>query len=190
VQRALYGAGSERWERYRPIIAAALLEDAAMKQHGLSARLDVSLTVRRLARQRRIRVEDVTVPGAAELLDSLKTIAPDLEGECFSSVLTTIETGMPLLSARAAAWANGDVAMIASLPPSSEAACAAVMRADPRTRDLLAGIHDHWLAALDAHLNGSGVTVAVIDMDSLLGQHGLLRDLQDRGYRVNGPLQE
>jgi len=190
TQRAVDGAGSERWERYRPIIAAALLEDAAMKRHGLSARLDVSLTVRRFARQRHIPVDDVAVPGAAELLDALRTIAPDLESKCFSAVLTTIESGMPLLAARAAAWANGDVAQIASLPPSSEAACGAVLRADSRTADLLAGIHDHWLTALEAHLRGSGVTVAVVDMDLLLGHDGLLRDLQDQGYRVDGPLQE
>jgi len=190
TQQSIYGPSSDRWDRYRPIIAAALLEDAALKKSGLSARLDVSLAVRRLARQRRVPIEDVAVPGAPELLDALRNIAPDLENQCFSLVLTTIETGMPLLAARAAAWANGDVAQFASLPPSSEAACGAVLRADPRTSDLLAGTHDHWLAALEAHLHGRGVSVAVVDMDALLGRHGLLLDLQDRGYEVDGPHQE
>jgi uncharacterized protein YbaP (TraB family) len=188
--RSLYGVDVDRSERYRPIIAAALLEDAAMKRHGLSARLDVSLAVRRLAHQRHVPVEDLAVPGAAELFDALRTVAPDLESRCFALVLTTIETGMPLLAARADAWATGDVARIASLPPSSEAACGAVLRDDPRTADLLTRIHDHWFGALTAHLRSSGVTVAVIDMDSLLGAHGLLHDLQDQGFEVDGPLQE
>ncbi len=189
-QRSLYGASSDRGERYRPIIAAALLADVAMKKSGLSERLDVSLAVRRLARQRHVPIEEVAVPGAPALLDALRNLAPDLESRCFDVVLTTIETGLPLLAARANAWANGDVAQLAALPPSSEAACGDLLQADPRTADLLAVAHDHWLAALDAHLRGHDVTVAVVDMDALLGRHGLLFDLQDRGYRVDGPLQK
>src|SRR6202051_520870 len=49
LQRAKYTADSDKWERYRPIIASAFLQQAAFHQVGLSTRLDLGAAGRLLA---------------------------------------------------------------------------------------------------------------------------------------------
>ncbi len=49
--RAHYSNDPDKWAHYRPIIATAFLEQAALKQVGLSARLDIGNEVRALARK-------------------------------------------------------------------------------------------------------------------------------------------
>lgn len=185
AQRARYGGG--KWERYRPLVAGALLEDDALKKNGLSTRLDLSLTVRRLARKHRVPIDEVNIPGAPDLLEALRTVTPETESKCLAAMLDTVESGLPLLADRARAWSTGDVERLRILPASTEATCGALMSATSRASGLLAQIHDHWLEALEAHLRRDGVTVAVVDMDLLLGRGGLLDGLRADGYLVEGP---
>ena len=46
LQRAKFTSDSAKWERYRPIVATAFLQQAAFHQVGLSARLDLGAAVR------------------------------------------------------------------------------------------------------------------------------------------------
>jgi uncharacterized protein YbaP (TraB family) len=187
VQRAKYAGRSDKWERYRPIIAAALLEDAALQKNGLSARLDVSLAVRRLARKHHVRVDEVKIPGAPDLLDALKNVAPEAESRCVASIVGTVESGLPLLAQRADAWSSGDLERMQSLPESTEASCGASLSADAGAAGVLAQIHRRWLAALEAQLHGTATSVAVLDVDLLLGPGGLLEALRAEGFAVDAP---
>jgi uncharacterized protein YbaP (TraB family) len=40
---------------------------------------------------------------------------------------------------------------------------------------------------MDQHLQNGGVTLAVVNMDMLLGHGGLLDDLRAKGYEVEAP---
>lgn len=188
AQRARFTSSADKWERFRPIVAMALLEEAALRRVGLSTRLDVAAEVRKLARKHDVPVEEVKLAGLGDALDILKTLPPDTEGKCAAAALATVETGLPRLVARAQAWATGDVARIRGLPEGPEVgACRAAVGGGGGATELLGQIRRAWLAAMEERLRRGGSTLAVVGMDLLIEPGGLLDELRARGYRVDGP---
>jgi len=185
--RSRYGKSDDQWERYRPLIAGALLEDEALKANGLSTRLDVSLTVRRLAREHHVPITEVNIPGASDLLKALKTVSPGAESGCFQTILETVESGIPALRERANAWSSGDVERIRATPESAEANCERLLSTESQPVQPLAQIRSRWLEALERALSHPGAAIAVVDMDLLLSANGLLQRLRADGYAVDGP---
>jgi len=186
--RAKYSSERDEWARYRPIIATAFLERAALHQAGLSARLDIGAEVRELAHKHDVHVEEVKVAGLGDFLAALKAMPPATEEQCVAGALATIETGLPRLVARAQAWVTGDVERIQSLPEPAEVdACVAALGSYPRAADLLAQIRGTWLGSLEAHLTRGEPALAVINMDLLLQPGGLLEELRTAGYTVDAP---
>jgi uncharacterized protein YbaP (TraB family) len=187
AERTQYGLGSQKWEHDRPLIAGALLEDAAFERHGLSQHLDVSLAVRRLGREHHVAIEEVKVPAAPDLLAALRSIDPAAENRCLAAMVATVADGIPLLGERALAWSRGDVERLRALPASTEATCAGFLTADTRAGGLLALTHREWLGSLESHLRGGGTAIAVVEVDLLLGKDGLLAALEADGFHVEGP---
>src|ERR1700719_2093142 len=95
LQRAKYTADSDKWERYRPIIAAACLQQAAFHQVGLSTRLDLGAAVRTLAKNHHVRVEEIKIAGVGDVMDALKTLPPATENACVDASLVTVERDLP-----------------------------------------------------------------------------------------------
>jgi uncharacterized protein YbaP (TraB family) len=188
VQRAKFTKDPDKWEKYRPIIAAAFLEEDALHAVGLSTRLDLTDEVRTLARKHHVRIEEFKIAGLHDVLDALKTLPPQTEQKCVAASLATIETGMPRLIDRAQAWATGDVQRIQGLPESAEvAACRAAVTVDPGAGDLLALLRQTWLDNMERHLEAGGVTLAVVSMDMLIETGGFLDELRARGYTIDAP---
>lgn len=186
--RSRYSSEPDEWSRYRPIIATAFLERAALHQVGLSARLDIGNEVRALARKHDVRIEELKVAGVRDVLDVLKTMPPETENTCVSAALATIESGLPRLVARAQAWVTGDVDKIQSLPQGAEVdACIAALDAYAGAADLLAQIRGTWLDTLRSHINRGDVALAVVNMDLLLQPGGLLEELRTAGFTVDAP---
>lgn len=188
VQRAKFTRDADKWEKYRPIIAAAFLQEDALHAVGLSTRLDLTNEVRSLARKHRVHVEEFKIAGLHDVLDALKTLPPATEQKCMAASLATVETGMPRLIERAQAWATGDVQRIQSLPESAEvAACRAAIIVDPGAGDLLALLRQTWLENMERHLQAGGVTLAVASMDMLIESGGFLDELRAHGYTIDAP---
>jgi len=188
AQRARFTNDSAKWEKYRPIIAAAFLQEDALHQVGLSTRLDLADEVRSLARKHRVRIEEFKIAGLHDVLDALKTLPTATEDKCVAASLSTIESGLPRLIDRARAWATGDIDRIRSLPESAEvAACREAITVDPGAGDLLALLRRTWLENMERHLQNGGVTLAVVSIDLLLGTGGFLDELRARGYTVEAP---
>ncbi|HEY0800368.1 MAG TPA: TraB/GumN family protein [Steroidobacteraceae bacterium] len=188
IQRAKFTKDSQKWEKFRPIIAAAFLEEDALHAIGLSTRLDLTDEVRTLARKHRVRIEEFKIAGLHDVLDALKTLPRETEQKCVAASLATIETGMPRLTDRAQAWATGDVQRIQSLPESAEvAACRAAVTVDPGAGDLLALLRQTWLQNMERHLHAGGVTLAVVSMDMLIESGGFLDELRAQGYSIDAP---
>ncbi len=188
TQRARYTTEGEKWERFRPIIAAVFLEEAALRQAGLSTRIDLGAAVRNLARKHDVRVEEVKVAGVRDLLDTLKTVPVATENKCMAAAVSTIEIGLPRLIERASAWARGDIDAMQRLPDSAEdLGCHAALVSDSGSADLLAQIQHAWLDAIDEHMHDREVVLAVVNMDLLLEHGGLLDALRDRGYSIEPP---
>jgi uncharacterized protein YbaP (TraB family) len=188
AQRAKFTKDSDKWEKFRPIIAAAFLEEDALHAVGLSTRLDLTDEVRSLARKHHVRIEEFKIAGLHDVLDALKTLPPQTEEKCVAASLATIETGMPRLIDRAQAWTTGDVQRIQNLPESAEvAACRAAVTVDPGAGDLLALLRQTWQENMERHLQSGGVTVAVVSMDMLIESGGFLDELRAHGYTIDAP---
>src|SRR6202521_6109933 len=112
AQRSKVTDEADKWERYRPIIAAAFLQQAAFHQVNLSMRLDLGAALRALAKKHGVRIEEIKVAGVSDILEALKTMPPATERTCVEASLTTIESGLPRLVERAQAWSSGNVERI------------------------------------------------------------------------------
>jgi uncharacterized protein YbaP (TraB family) len=188
AQRVKYSRDADKWSRYRPIIATAFLEQAALHQVGLSARLDIGAEVRALARRRGVPIEELKIGGVRDFIDALRTMPKATEMSCVAGALATVESGLPRLIARAEAWATGNVERIQSLPEAEEVdACFAALSADAGAADLLAQFRKTWVDNVDAHLRSGDNSLAVVNMDLLLERGGLIDALRARGYVVDAP---
>jgi uncharacterized protein YbaP (TraB family) len=188
AQRSVYTKDAAKWEKFRPIIAAAFLEEDALRRVGLSTRLDLADEVRSLARKHHVRIEEFKFAGLRDVLDALKTLPPATENKCVAASLATIETGLPRLIDRAQAWATGDIERMQSLPESDEvAACRAAITVEAGSGDLLAQLKHIWLENMERHLRSGGVTLAVVNMDMLIEPGGFLDELRARGYAIDAP---
>src|ERR1700674_3173703 len=188
LQRAKYTADSDKWERFRPIIAAAFLQQAAFHQVGLSTRLDLGAAVRMLAKKHHVRIEELKIAGVHDVLDALKTMPPATENSCVEASLVTVEKDLPRLVERAQAWATGDVERIERLhePPEVDA-CRAALDEGAGANDLIALVRRTWLDRLEMYLRSGGVPVAVVNMGLLLEKGGLLDELRAKGYDIDSP---
>ena len=188
AQRAKYTSDPEKWERYRPIIASAFLQQAAFHQVGLSTRLDLGAAVRALAGKHHVRIEELKIAGVHDFLDALKTLPPATENACVEASLTTIEKDLPRLVDRAQAWATGNLERIESLhePPEVDA-CRAALDEGVGASDLIATLRRTWLERMERYLDAGSVTVAVVNIDLLLEKGGLLEKLRARGYTIDPP---
>jgi uncharacterized protein YbaP (TraB family) len=188
AQRARFTKDADKWERYRPIVASAFLEQAAFHSVGLSARLDLGAAVRMLAKKQDVPVEEVKIAGVGDFLDTLKAMPAATENACVDASLVTVESGLPRLIERARAWSTGDVERIQALPqPAAVDACLAALDSGASKGDLLARVRQAWLAAIERNLQGSAVTLAVVNMDLLLGHGGLMETLRAQDYEIDSP---
>jgi uncharacterized protein YbaP (TraB family) len=188
LDRSKYTSDGDKWEHFRPIVAAAFLQQAAFHQVGLSARIDLGAAVRNLAKKHDVRVEEVKIAGIGDVLEALKSMAPATENTCVQASLATVERDLPRLMDRARAWATGNVERIESLPePAEVAACLAALDSGAAAGDLVGRVRSAWLESMEKYLQAGGTTLAVVNMDLLLGHGGLLDVLRAQGYEVEGP---
>jgi uncharacterized protein YbaP (TraB family) len=188
AQRANYTSDAEKWERFRPLIAAAFLQEAALHKVGLSTHLDIGAEVRALARKHDVDVEELKIAGVRDLLDTLKVVPNGTELTCVGAALSTIESGLPRLVERANAWAAGDVERMQNLPDSAEdLACRAALSTDSGSAELIAQVRRAWLSAIKQSVDHGGTTVAVVNIEVLFEKDGLLDLLRAQGYQVEAP---
>jgi uncharacterized protein YbaP (TraB family) len=188
AQRAKYTDDPSKWERFRPIIAAAFLQQAALHQVGLSTRLDLGAAMRTLAKKHHVRVEEIKIAGVSDVMDALKTLPPATENACVAASLVTVESDLPRLVDRAQAWASGNIERIQKLrEPAEVDACRAALDSGVGAADLIGRMRRTWLSAVEAHLQSAGVTVAVMNFDMLLEPGGVLDELRAKGYEVDAP---
>ncbi len=187
-------SGIERW---RPLFAAQELYKKALKANGLSANGGVPGTVAALAK--RDGVPETSVEYRVEIqhprdaLKAFKAAAPS-DLECFNRTLDSIEHDLPAMTARANAWATGDLGELRRLPDSHrrDACVTAVTSAGFAHQlgldDVPAQMEATWLAAARKALADNPTSFALLPMDELLSSGGYLAKLKAQGYTVEAPL--
>jgi uncharacterized protein YbaP (TraB family) len=188
AQRSKVGESADKWERYRPIIAAAFLQQAAFHQVNLSMRLDLGAALRVLAKKHGVRVEEIKVAGVSDMLEALKTMPAKTELTCVEASLSTVESGLPRLVERAQAWASGNVERIENMPELKEVdACRNALDDGKGAVDVIGRIRQTWLDSVEKYLRSAGTTIAVVNLDLLLERGGLLDQLRAKGYEIDAP---
>ncbi|HEX3397729.1 MAG TPA: TraB/GumN family protein [Steroidobacteraceae bacterium] len=188
AQRSKVTDDKEKWEHYRPIIAAAFLQQAAFHQVNLSMRLDLGAALRNLAKKHGVRVEEIKVAGVSDMLEALKTMPAPTERTCVEASLTTVESGLPRLVDRAQAWADGNVERIENTPDLKEVdACRNALDAGKGAFDVIGRIRQTWLDTIENYLRSPGTTIAVVNLDLMLERGGLLDELRAKGYEIDAP---
>jgi uncharacterized protein YbaP (TraB family) len=186
--RRNYTDDANKWEHYRPIVAALFLQQAAFHKIGLSMRLDLGAALRILAKDRHVRVEEVKMAGTGDMLGALKTLPAAAENTCVQASLVTIESAMPRLLERAQAWADGDIERLQNLPvPPEVDACRASLDAGRGASDLITRMRQSWVGSIEKYLQKPGTTIAVVNFDLLLERGGVLDQLRAAGYDIDPP---
>jgi uncharacterized protein YbaP (TraB family) len=187
---ARYDPNDKKLEQMRPMMAARELLSRVFDASGLALHNEVQEEVLNLARQRGVRVRQDKLR-IEDPVDVLKDVsATPLTGEvtCLDAVVTLLETDLAPMQARARAWALGDVETLRKLPHADDrTACVAAVSTSDRVRKLIERAQDDWLILVQDSLTRNRGTLAVQSMDRLLGEHGALATLRERGYAVTGP---
>jgi uncharacterized protein YbaP (TraB family) len=191
--KAKYMPKNRDVEMRRPRVAASALYAAAIAESGLTSRAMIHDEVHRLARKRRIKITEPTLvlkldmDAFAAAQAEFNEIPLSAELKCFEDTLVQLESQIPLITARANAWATGNVEALRKLPPLTRESCDTVLWSAPRWKDLPSQLDKLWLDTIDTAVVKNPSTLVMLDMHELLQPNGVLEGLVKRGYEVDAP---
>jgi hypothetical protein len=183
-------------ERWRPIFAAQQLYRKAIKANDLSNSGGVQANIDALAKKYGVSetatTYEVVIEHPHDAIKTFKSSGIDDVG-CFGRTLDSIEHDMPAITARANAWATGDLQALRTLPHSDRfGTCVTAITGADFARKL--GFADApqkleavWLNAARLALSSNKQTFAMLPMDQLLSTDGYLGKLKAQGYQVEAP---
>jgi hypothetical protein len=183
-------------ERWRPLFASEELYHKALKANGLSRSGGIQASIDGLAKQHGVAEVPVdyrvVIEHPREAIKAFRQAAPH-DTTCFIRTLDSVEHDMPAMTARANAWATGDLQTLRRLPDSDrrDACVAAVTGAGFAQTlglgDVPARLRTTWLTAARKALTANAQTFALLPMDELLSPDGYLATLRAEGYQVDAP---
>ena len=195
--KAKYIGRNDAIERWRPILAAMKLYEAALKKTGLTTDDIVEDRLRKVAKkagiaETKIRVTyEIKDPKAA--LKDFKRASLD-DQDCLRRTLDYLESDLGAMTAAANAWATGDLAALRTLPLESQwRRCSEVLTEASFLRsrgvvDVEERVRQAWLDAARTSLERNQVTFALLPISELLRDDGdLARLCADSGCSIEAP---
>jgi hypothetical protein len=183
-------------ESWRPIFAGSKLYDAAIGSVGLSGRDVVHAELDDTMKARGLKPVSISarvkIQNPKRVLKEFKT-AQFGDLECFEKTLDRVERDLPALSARAGAWARGDVQALGTLPnPDLGDVCERAMlggqfAAKYGMDTLEAQSRAKWIAEAESSLSRHRTTFAILPMNDVLASGGVVAALAAKGYVVEAP---
>jgi uncharacterized protein YbaP (TraB family) len=177
-------APADRYARYKPAVAAAMLLADYREAAGLSTGKP-GTTVERLAEARHVPSRPMSTVSLGGLMGPLGKMTPEQNAVCVSEILNEIERENLQAQSQAASWAKGDIAAFkASRPTLPMEGCLAVIGG---YRKVLEQATAEATQAMQAALAKPGRTVAVLDLVLLLRSNGVLDRLKASGAEISSP---
>ncbi|HEY0197505.1 MAG TPA: TraB/GumN family protein [Rhodanobacter sp.] len=183
-------------ERWRPIFAAQQLYRKAIKANDLSNSGGVQANIDVLAKKYGVSetatTYEVVIEHPHDAIKTFKSSGIDDVG-CFGRTLDSVEHDMPAITARANAWATGDLQALRTLPDSNRfgTCVTAITDADFARKlgfaDAPQKLEALWLNAARLALSNNKQTFAMLPIDQLLSADGYLATLKAQGYQVEPP---
>jgi len=189
--------GHSNWaERLRPVFAAIKLYDAAMDRNRLTGSNFVAKQVRSAAQRAHLAIVtaqvNYTIKDPRAAVKHFKAAQISDVG-CFTKTLDRIDTDLVNMTARANAWAVGDIDALRKLPQSdqwtvcTEAVSESGIAHELGLSDAAARLRAAWLDDAEKALDKNVSTVAVVSIRSLLAPNGKLAQLKALGYTIEAP---
>jgi uncharacterized protein YbaP (TraB family) len=190
TQKARFDGQDERIEELRPTFAALKLYEQAMDAAGLTGRDETERAVLRLAAQRHVPVHRATlaVEDPSAVLKQVSALSPSVEVSCLEATVARLETDLPVMQQRAAAWAVGDVDRLRQLDFINQRdACMSALSTAPAIRTLFERASTAWTNEAEAALLNDRVSFAMRPIYELLAPDGPLGRFRAEGYTIEGP---
>jgi hypothetical protein len=195
--KAKYLPDNDDVERERPIFAAQVLTRAARQQAGLANDNAVRGRLDELIKQNKLKQTSSTyelpMDNARTVLKNFKKSAIG-DAACLARTMATLEDDIAAASARAHAWAKGDMDEMRKLDFSSrEEACfdavmnSAAFDAEPEFRNMKERANTKWIASAEKALDTNASTFAMLSIGDILDPKGVIAALAAKGYQVEQP---
>ncbi len=195
--KAKYLPDNDGVERERPIFAADVLTQAARRQAGLSNDNAVRAQMHELIKKSKLKETsstfEIPMDNARAVVKNFKKSAIG-DAACLTQTMATLEHDIAAASARANAWAKGDMDEMRKLDFSSrEQACfgsvmnSAAFDAQPEFRNMKERAHAKWVVAAEQALATNASTFAMLSIGDILDPKGVIAALAAKGYQVDAP---
>lgn len=183
-------------EKRRPIVAASELYEEALEEVKLGGKPVIWPVVDPLAKDAGLKR---TTPRVKHTIKEPKKMLKDAskasfeDAECFEAMLDAVEHDMPLMRARANAWAIGDIDRLRAMPQANpmtqcwNAYMTGSLGQKAGTHDLWQRMHAGWVDAAESALARNRSTFAMLPMLQLVGGDSMLATLKSKGYEVIEP---
>ncbi|HTA65825.1 MAG TPA: TraB/GumN family protein [Xanthomonadaceae bacterium] len=191
-----YMGGNNKVESWRPLFAALELYAAAIHKAHLTDKPIAQKAVESAARHAGVRITTpkvaVTVDSPRAAVKEFKATALD-DSDCFRKTLDRIDTDLAAMTARANAWATGDLNALRKLPYTDQlTVCQEALSEGQFTHTrgldgISARAHQAWLDAVTKALERNKVTFAMLPIARLLQREVYLSRLQAMGYTIEEP---
>jgi len=194
--KAKYLGNDRRVEQMRPILAGRVLYEAALKYHGLVDEYGLEAIVYKSAARRGIASVNTSyqlvLQNPREAIQSLSD-KPMNDQRCLGQVLDALDQGLAQATARANAWATGDLDTLRSiLAQAQQDSCLATLDSSQFASalgidDIEGRLRKNWIDNAEHALGQNQQSFAVLPMHELLAPDGYLAVLQRDGYNVQAP---
>lgn len=196
--KAQYLGDNRGVERMRPILAGRELYEAALKRYGLVDEYGLEDIIDKTAtRDNVLRVNtsyQLGLKDPREAILSLDRTSMN-DRQCLAQLMDALEHGLAQATARANAWATGDIDTLRSiLSQTQEDSCLPTLddsqfAAALGVTDIERRVRTNWIDSAKQALDKNKQTFAVLPMHELLAPDGYLSALQADGYSVQAPAQ-
>lgn len=199
TQKELYIGSNRGIEKHRPIFAAQKLYTKAIEESGLEHSSKVHKKINKLIKKNKIPVTVTSVNRVItqprKLIKEFKRSSID-DVDCLRKTIVRLEVDLDAMQARAAAWAQGDIATLRSLPHEDQnVSCfEAVLNSSfgndfvekSDLVDVNAQLEQKWRDSAILALETNTVSFATLPIAELLKPDGVLTFFRDKGYIVKG----